>query len=253
MEKLILVTNDDGVRSSGIAAAAEVAERFGRVVVAAPISQQTSMGRGYPRYEDLGIIEELEAGGRKVYGVHSSPAHCVAYATMEILDRKPDLVVSGINYGANLGTCITASGTVGAAMEAAVEGIPALAVSLEMDHDMVRVKGGVEQDFSYAKEAAAYWIEKILEEGMPYDCEILNVNVPEEEIQPDNYRITVQDPQAYYVLQKPAERDWSKPFTAEFAIEVFEDTLYPDGDIKAMHVDRVISVTPLAMDMTKRR
>ena len=123
---LILVTNDDGIDSPGLAAAARAALRVGDVVIAAPNEQQTAMGRAYPGREDLGIIDtvRIDIGLSEpvdAYAVHGSPGYTAAYGIAEIAPkvkgRKPDITVSGINTGANCGTSITSSGTIGAALE----------------------------------------------------------------------------------------------------------------------------------------
>src|SRR5512137_2566736 len=137
MEKCqILLTNDDGIRSPGLWAAAETLSDLGYVTVAAPREQSSGMGRSLPSTSD-GIIrpEVLTVCGRDwtVYAVGGSPAQAVLHALLEIMPKRPDLVVSGINYGENVGTGVTISGTVGAAMEAAAMGLPALAMSLETD------------------------------------------------------------------------------------------------------------------------
>ena len=126
---LILVTNDDGIHSPGLYAAAQAAAKIGDVLIAAPHTQQTGMGRSFPRCPDDGIIEEIDVQERmreefwyeemydgeiRAYAVHGSPARAVAHGVLELADRKPDLCVSGINYGENLGTCLTCSGTMGA-------------------------------------------------------------------------------------------------------------------------------------------
>ena len=132
---LILVTNDDGIQSPGLWAAAGALLPLGRVVIAAPREQQTSTGRSLPVSSDGRILAyPLEIAGQtlEAYSVGGTPAQAVLHAVLEILPERPDLVVSGINYGENVGSGVTISGTVGAALEAGALGIPALAVSLQM-------------------------------------------------------------------------------------------------------------------------
>ncbi|MCK6583517.1 MAG: 5'/3'-nucleotidase SurE, partial [Anaerolineales bacterium] len=132
----ILLTNDDGIRSPGLWAAAASLSDLGFVTVTAPRDQSSGMGRSLPNTSD-GIIqlERVQVNGQEwsVYAVGGSPAQSVLHGVLEVLKRKPDLVVSGINYGENVASGVTISGTVGAAMEAASLGIPALAISLETD------------------------------------------------------------------------------------------------------------------------
>ena len=135
---LILVTNDDGIDAPGLAAAARGAVQVGEVVIAAPSEQHTALGRAYPDRPDLGVIDivQLDVGiGMPVeaYAVHGSPGYAAAYGIAEIAPkikgRKPDITVSGINTGANCGTSITSSGTIGAALESVDMNVPALAMS----------------------------------------------------------------------------------------------------------------------------
>jgi 5'-nucleotidase len=251
---LILITNDDGIEAPGFVAAVRAARGFGDILVAAPAGQQTAMGRSYPRYPDLGVVEtrQLDLGDETVtaYAVHSSPAHAVCYGVMELAPRKPDLVVSGINHGANLGMSITCSGTIGACLEAMSEGIPSVALSLETGSAKI-LEATNDVDFSCAEAAGAYWIEKVLREGMPRDCEILNINVPGCRVTPEAYRLTRLDRQNYYQMKQPAARDFAKPFTIDFRIGIDRETLFEDGDIRCVCVDRLTSVTPLGWDMTK--
>ena len=132
----ILLTNDDGIRSPGLWAAAEALSRLGFVTVAAPREQFSGAGRSLPATSEGSIrAETVTVHGQtwQVYAVGGTPAQAVQHGVLEILGQRPDLLVSGINYGENTGTGITVSGTVGAAMEAASMGIPALAMSLETD------------------------------------------------------------------------------------------------------------------------
>src|SRR4030095_603961 len=130
----ILLTNDDGIRSPGLWAAAASLSSLGYVTVTAPRSQSSGMGRSLPSTSD-GIIQEeqVRVNGQvwSVFAVGGSPAQTVLHGALEVMKQKPDLVVSGINYGENVGSGVTISGTVGAAMEAASLGIPAMAVSLQ--------------------------------------------------------------------------------------------------------------------------
>jgi 5'-nucleotidase len=118
----ILLTNDDGIESPGLWAAARALSSIGFVTIAAPREQTSASGRSLPRSSD-GIIEvrKLQIGSQEwdTYAIVGSPAQAVLHAVLEIMPQRPDLVVSGINYGENIGTAITLSGTVGAALEAA--------------------------------------------------------------------------------------------------------------------------------------
>src|SRR5688500_62066 len=130
----ILLTNDNGILSPGLWAAAAALSRLGFVTVTAPREQSSGAGRSLPNTSD-GIIEEqrVQVNGQEwtVFSIGGTPAQTVLHGVLEVMKKKPDLVVSGINYGENVATGVTISGTVGAAMEAASLGIPAMAISLE--------------------------------------------------------------------------------------------------------------------------
>ena len=133
---LILVTNDDGIESRGLWAAVEAVLPLGEVFVVAADRQWSGGGRSMPPY----VTGALQRVARSVHGVQvtayavdASPALTVVHGVLELAPRPPALVVSGINYGTNLGTEVTISGTVGAALEGGAFGIPSLAVSLDMD------------------------------------------------------------------------------------------------------------------------
>lgn len=257
---LILITNDDGIDSLGLAAAARGAMRVGDVIIAAPNAQQTAMGRAYPPREDLGIIDiiEIDIGiGHPVeaYAVHGSPGYAAAYGIAEIAPklrgRKPDITVSGINIGANCGSSITSSGTIGAALESVDMKVPALAMSLEiLDYDL-RCHDFSGVDFSSAERATEYWLRHILEKGMPKEADFLNVNVPEVRIEPDDFVFTFMETHPYYKAQPVSDRDWRKPYRIRFDSEFGDKDAREGSDIHALHFLRKTSVTPMTIDMTK--
>lgn len=139
---LILLTNDDGVHSPGLAALCEAVAPLGEVLIAAPATQQTSTGRSYPRGPEWGKIQAISLpmpwGEIPAFSVTASPAACVGHGVLELAPRKPDLCISGINYGENLGKTLTYSGTFGAALQAADFGIPTLAVSRATSYEQIR-------------------------------------------------------------------------------------------------------------------
>jgi len=169
--KNILLTNDDGINSVGIWAAAEALAPLGKVWVVAPRTQATSFGRSNPSSSD-GIIEVIQREVNGVtwqgYAAGASPSQCVLYSVEELLPVKPDLVVSGINYGANTSVDITRSGTIGAALEGANYGIPALAVSFETAAENTFLHT-FEADFSTAAHFTALFARALLEKKFPAD------------------------------------------------------------------------------------
>src|SRR5512139_1054863 len=162
----ILLTNDDGIRSPGLWAAASALSEIGFVNVAAPRDQSSGAGRSLPSNSDGTIrLEQVCVNGKDwtVHAVGGTPAQAVLHAVLEILPRRPDIVVSGINYGENVGSGVTISGTVGAALEAGALGLPALAVSLQMLSE--NWYSYEHLDFSAAAHFGAYFAGIVLDRG----------------------------------------------------------------------------------------
>lgn len=255
---LILITNDDGIASPGIQAAVRAVAGLGEIIVSAPAVQQSGMGRSFPRKEDTGIIDRSEvlSGAKRIptYAVHGSPAQAVAHAVLELTDRLPDLCISGVNYGENLGMSVTCSGTLGAAFEAVSLGIPAIAVSVAADlsiqrrEDLPAVPDG--GSWQAAEMLLHYITEKVVAQGFPAEADILNVNLPADIVDPGNYRLTTLSRQNYFNFLKPEKRDYTRPFQLPSKILVNEETLEKDSDIYALYVEKKISVTPLSLQMS---
>ncbi len=165
----ILITNDDGITAPGIRALVEAVRGLGRVVVVAPDSPQSGMGHaitiGHPlRLEKVKVFDGVES-----WQCSGTPADCVKLARDKIFHHKPDLCLSGINHGANHSINVIYSGTMSAAMEAAIEGIPSMGIS-SLDYSFTA-------DFSVAGQVAYDLAKKMLSQPMP-DHTLLNVNVP---------------------------------------------------------------------------
>lgn len=246
---LILITNDDGVFSPGLHAVAEAVADLGDLLIVAPRTQQTGMSRALTGSDGLGIIEECTVMVRgephPAYGVHASPALCVVYAVLELAPRKPDLCISGINYGENIGLTISASGTVGAALEAAVFQIPALAVSRGAPQHLHGAHEYGVLDWTAAQHFTHLFADRVLRHGLPPGVDTLNVNVPASATPQTAIRATVQSRQAHVYFTPPGARDFVARFVLPLADTVNEATLEPDSDIRAFVYDGVVSVSPL--------
>ncbi|MGD2036114.1 MAG: 5'/3'-nucleotidase SurE [Bacteroidales bacterium] len=168
-KKLILVTNDDGLNSSGISSLAEAMEPFGEVVIVAPDEPRSGMSQAITVTHPL-RVSKARLNGCVSYGVNGTPTDCVKLAFNRLLPRKPDLLVSGINHGSNSSTSVLYSGTMGAALEGCVNGVPSIGFSLiSYDHTA---------DLSTAKRIVARISGMVLQHGLPlHTC--LNVNIPE--------------------------------------------------------------------------
>ena len=251
-KKQILLTNDDGIKSPGLLAAAAALSALGHVTVAAPREQSSGMGRSLPS-TSTGIIERetmmIHNQEWTVYAIGGTPAQSVQHGVLEIMPAKPDLVVSGINYGENLATGITVSGTVGAAMEAASYGIPALAVSLETNK---------EHHLSYSRDVifstAAYFVaqvaKRMLDNGMPHGADLLKLDVPSSAILSTPLTWTRLSRQRYFHPTKPERADWSQPGIAGYEAR-FDLSHEPHNtDLYTIIKKREVSLTPLKLDFT---
>ncbi len=228
----ILVTNDDGVQSEGIHALAEALRALGPVTIVAPVTEASAIGHALTLRRPL----RIEPVRENVYAVDGTPTDCVNLAITSVLRELPSLVVSGINKGLNVGDDVTYSGTVAGALEAALLGIPAIAVSLQ---------GGPEFDFRPSAAIALSVAEALSRHPLP-GRSFLNVNVPRGTVR--GLRVTVQarrnhitavtarvDPRGreYYWIDE-AQDDWEP---------------HDRSDYQAVK-DGYVSITPLHPDLT---
>lgn len=250
----ILLTNDDGIESPGLWAAAESLSAIGFVNVAAPRDQFSGAGRSLPITSDGVILQQQVYVNGKEWTVHSvggTPAQAVLHAVLEILPRKPDLVVSGINYGENVGTGITVSGTVGAALEAASLGIPALAISLETD-PIHHLSYSTEVGFSAAAYFAVLFGKMLLEHKMPPDVHVLKVDVPAVAMPDTPWHITRLSRQRYYEPVPPQRESLNQPGKVGYRLHGDPRQDAENSDVYTLRVKNAVSVTPLSLDLTSR-
>ena len=231
--KKILVTNDDGVRSEGIHALAAALRRLGDVIIVAPHLEASAIGHALTLRRPL----RMEQVGDATYEVDGTPTDCVNIAVTQIYRGMPDLVVSGINKGYNLGDDVTYSGTVAGAMEGSLLGIASLAVSCE--------RAAALYDFGPSAEAAALVADEVLRKGLPARV-FLNLNVPSGPVK--GFRTTVQAKRNHVTVV--AERADPRG-RAYYWIEEGENNWAPhdQSDYQAVR-DGLVSVTPLQPDLT---
>lgn len=228
----ILVTNDDGVRAPGLKALARALTGFGEVTVVAPDREQSGASHALTLRQPL-RIERLESGW---YSVDGTPTDCVNLAFFHILKFTPELVVSGINAGYNLGEDTTYSGTVAGALEGRILGAPSLALSTVADAD--------EAQFAVAATVALRMSQEVLSRGLSFDG-LLNINVPRA---PGGYRVTRQGRRVFreglLARQDPKGREY-------YWIGLAPSEWQPDplADHAAVAAG-LVSVTPLHADMT---
>jgi len=229
----ILVTNDDGYFSDGIRVLASALEPLGEVTVVAPQTEASAVGHALTLRRPL----RLEKIADRVYSVDGTPTDCVNIAIDEVLDGRPDLVVSGINKGLNIGDDVTYSGTVAGALEGALLGYQAIAVSLEFTRQ--------DWDFAPAASAAASFAALLLDRPLPYRT-FLNVNVPQG--RPAGVGVTVQAKRNHVTKVDQRLDPRQRPY---FWIEEAQDDWERDtrSDHEAIR-GGYISVTPLHPDLT---
>lgn len=246
MKKNILVTNDDGVLAPGLLALAQEMRKLGTVTILAPDRNWSGGGHVKTLDRALRVREFHLDDGTQAFGSDGAPSDCVALATLGYFKEKFDLVVSGINVGANLGHDVTYSGTVTAAMEAVIAGLPGVAVSLEIPDGHV---GPI--DFGPSALAAGMAVRNVLQHGLPADT-LLNVNVPflkQEEIQ--GFRMTRQGLRVYHSRLDERVDPRGRPY---YWIGGEAPTGVPESgtDVGALS-DGFVSVTPLQLDLTAYR
>lgn len=231
--KRILVTNDDGVHSEGIKALADAMKTLGEVTVVAPLAEASAIGHALTLRRPL----RLETISDRVYAVDGTPTDCVNIAITSVLRGMPDLVVSGINKGWNLGDDVTYSGTVSGAFEAALLGPPGIGVSLQRTGDTF--------DFTEAAHGARIVAQSVLEKGLPSRT-FLNINVPQGPTK--GIKVTVQARRNH--ITKVDERIDPRG-QRYFWIEEGQNEWEPHdrSDFQAVR-DGYISVTPLQPDLT---
>jgi 5'-nucleotidase len=252
VDALILITNDDGIQSPGLMAAVRAVLDLGDTWVVAPRLQQSGLGRGFPggRVEAQESILDVSGTQVRCFGLDASPAQAVRHGILRFLPRVPDLAISGINYGENLGGSVTISGTIGAAIEAASFGVPALAVSLETDPEY-HLSHSAEVDFGTAAVFVRRCAEWLLQNRMPDSVDILKLEVPCDARPDTPWRITRVSRQPYWVSPVAIDEQGNKRLSG-YVKKIDLDALEPDSDIRALAVDRVVSLSPLTIDLTAK-
>lgn len=245
----ILITNDDGVNSSGIIASKKAINGLAEITVVAPATQQSGIGHALTLFEPIRVTDIKLRDGGKAFSVSGTPTDAVILGIFELAEKKPDLVISGINVGENLGKSeLTTSGTIGAAMEAATHGIPALAVSLQVTRGEIKFHDGhVDIDFSFAKRITRYVVKQIIKKGLPEGTDFLNLNIPAHP-QSDEIIITDLGERMYQAHIQKRLDPRGRPYYWLDGHPVGNDRKYTD--VHTLKVVRKPSLTPLSLDCT---
>ncbi|MBN1429873.1 MAG: 5'/3'-nucleotidase SurE [Anaerolineae bacterium] len=237
----ILITNDDGVHAPGILALQSALRRVPNtsVTIMAPAENQSAVGHRKTMHKPLRVNPVTLSDGNTAFACSGSPADAIALALMGFVNDPVDIIVSGINQGPNLGQDITYSGTVTAAMEAALFGIPAIAMSFD---------SFTEQTFEEAAAVAVKLVPVVLEKGLP-DLTLLNVNVPCAGIK--GIRLTRQGRRHYHDVLIERIDPFGRPY-------YWIGGEQPTGDIDEVGTDvwaianDYVSITPIRLEMTAR-
>jgi 5'-nucleotidase len=235
----ILVTNDDGILAPGIVALRRAVADLGEVTLVAPVAPQSAVGHSITLTDPIRVHRVPLGDGVIGHGVHGRPADCVKLALLELMPERPDLVVSGVNLGANTGINVLYSGTVAAAVEGAFFGVPSVAVSIE-DSDAA--------DFDGAARVARRIIDQFLAQG-PREPMLLNINVPDlAKGPPKGVRVCPQSMKGW--REGWEKRSDPRGRTYYWMIGSLEpEAVGVDSDVASL-AEGYVTVTPLRFDLT---
>ncbi len=244
-----LLSNDDGVTASGILASKKAIDTLCETCIVAPERQQSGIGHALTLFEPLRVNTHTLRDGSIGYGVSGTPTDAVTIALFEIMDEKPDLMISGINTGYNIGKAeLTTSGTLGAAIEAASFGIPTIAISQEVTRDDVKFENGeIQIDFDFAGKMLHKIAKIVLKKGLPEGVDLLNVNIPanpsDEEIEVVRLGERMYSP----VVQKRLDPRGKPYYWIDGEPYEFNK---PGSDGYELQVKQKTTITPIKIDLT---
>ena len=236
----LLLTNDDGIHAQGLWALYEHFAGKHSVTVVAPDRERSAVGHGITLNEPIEVTRAPLNDHCEGYAVSGTPADCIKLSILELLDSRPDLVISGINPGANVGVNINYSGTVSAAKEAALYGIPAIAVSIQ---------GRKPKHYDAAVRFIAVIAEEVVNRGLPVGT-ILNINIPDKPLSEiSGVKIASQGVKLYSEFVKKRTDDEKRTFYWHGLTAPSSGNNHPDSD-EALLEKNYISVTPIKCDTT---
>lgn len=244
----ILITNDDGVTSNGILALYNAVKDLADTTIVAPLHQQSGVGHAITLMKPLRAMPMTIDDNVEAYAVTGTPSDCVIVGSKNLMDEKPDLVISGINVGENLSKSITTSGTLGATFEAAYFGIPAIAVSLQVKREELKFRDGVQNlDYTFAEKIVKKLVKNVLENGMPKGVSILNLNIP---AHPESDEIVQVN-----LAEKMYDTDVEKridPYGHPYYWIIGGLIMGEEGenDVHTLRLKNKSTITPLSTDMT---
>ncbi|MBW7889342.1 MAG: 5'/3'-nucleotidase SurE [Bacteroidetes bacterium] len=239
-EKTILVSNDDGIDSAGIHSLVKALSELANVIVVAPETQQSAVGHAITVHRPLRVKEYKRDEKFFGYAVDGTPADCIKLAAHHLLEKKPDLIVSGINHGSNTAISVIYSGTVSAATEGTILGIPSFAISL--------TSFDTTADFSTAADFSKQLSRLVLEKGLPKGT-LLNVNVPPLQKKDIKKVVITRQGKSFWDNEFESRRDPDNREYFWLKGELIELDNEEDSDQKVI-LDGNISITPIQYDLT---
>ncbi len=246
-----LLSNDDGITASGILASKKAVENLCDTCIVAPETQQSGIGHALTLYEPIRVNKHVLRDGSIGYGVSGTPTDAVTIGLFELLKEKPDIMISGINTGFNIGRAeLTTSGTLGAALEAASFGIPTIAISQEVVRDDIKFENGkIEIDFEFAGKMLSKLVKIILKKGLPEGVDLLNVNVPAEPVN-DDFEVAHLGKRMYMPVVEKRLDPRGKPYYWING-ELYEED-GPGSDGFELRKEQKTTITPLKLDLTTK-
>ncbi len=236
----ILISNDDGIHARGLLTLVEEIKKIATVTVVAPATQQSAVGHAITVHNPLRAHKVEKNGELFGYAVDGTPADCIKLAVNALLPQKPDLVLSGINHGSNTAVSVMYSGTVSAATEGTILGIPSIAISL--------TTFAPDADFSFAAQFARTLSATVMQKGLPKGT-LLNVNVPAVPREEIKGVVVTRQGKSIWNDEFEARRDPSNREYFWLKGDLLELDIHDDVDQKAIS-DNKISITPIQYDLT---
>ena len=242
--KLILISNDDGIEAKGLKSLIEVSREFGDVIVAAPAEQMSGMSHAITIKTPLRAKKLLEEEGLKIYSCQGTPVDCVKLALNQLAERKPDLILSGINHGSNSSSSVVYSGTMAAAMEGCINVIPSVGFSL-LDYDP-------DANFDAAKKIVTWTITKVLDHGLPEGV-CLNMNIPAVEFNELKGIKICRQTKGFWKEEFVKRVD---PHNGEYywlTGSYFNQEMDADDTDEFVLAQNFVSIVPIRVDLTSRK
>ncbi len=245
----ILLTNDDGVRSPGFKVLKNALKSLGKLLLIGPSDEKSWIGKALTRFGGVKVHKLQSEDGGEIFAVQGTPVDAVLIGAFMIAKNLPRLVVSGINTGANAGNAfIFSSGTVGAAIEAAMIGIPSMAVSVVPPYPNYDYQ---EEDFRFASQIAKEFAKKILNHGLPSGVDLINLNIPHNASSETEVVLTKIARVHYGGLLEECTATKIFNFTTDFSSAKGANyDLKPGTDAYTVFSENKISITPINLDLT---